>query len=219
MPKGGRRTGAGRKRKRADERRVAVLIRVDPATRAALAMRAKAPGSISRTAERLLKIGLGQERDRRRDDPTRALCHIVGELAGMMAIYKNVKGRPAFPWRNNPFMFEALKLAIVKVMDELRPAVDMPSPIESEPVLATSTVWGPHDTPEARATWAAHILWANLLTEHPVRIAATQAEKEIQDTAYGMNDARKDLGLNSLPHRPPAPPNRSDKAKITGLMS
>jgi hypothetical protein len=179
----------------------AFSTRITAETRMALETEAKAVRqSISQVAERLLVLGLKVKREHKRDDPMRALCYIVAELAELICNFKNPDGKPAFSWRTNPFMFETLKLAIQKFMDTIKPTGDVRSPIEDEPALTNSTLWGPHDTPQARADWTVMILWHILQTAKPMSARqifgfdlTLEAASDIERTAYSMARARAAL--------------------------
>jgi hypothetical protein len=167
-------------------------------------MEARAGGqSVSQVAEQLLRLGIKTKRERERPDAMRALCYIVAELSELVCNFKAADGKPVFDWRTNPFMFEAFGLAIQKFMDVIKPAGDIRSPREDEPGLANSTIWGPYDTPHARAEWAVMILWHNLQSVEPERLKADMfsvplsidALTDMERTAYGMARAREDLQI------------------------
>jgi hypothetical protein len=174
----------------------------------ALEAEARATGqSVSQVAEQLLRLGIKTKRERERPDAIRAFCYLVEKLAELVCSFKGADGKPAFDWRANRFAFETLRLAIQKLMDEIKPSGDIQSPIEDEPALATSTVWGPHDAPQARAEWAVMILWHNLQSAEPellrqqeicgvpVTAFPESAITALERTAYSMARAREDLQI------------------------
>ena len=101
-------------------------------------------------------------------------------------------------------MFETLKLSIAKLMETMKPDGEIRSPIETEAGLANSSIWGPHDTPQARADWAVMILWNYLMVAKPVKAAelfgpdlSKQMAADIEHTSYGMADAREHLKIGT----------------------
>jgi hypothetical protein len=181
--------------------------RITPQTRQDLEAEARAAGqSVSQVAEQLLRIGVRAKREKEQPDATRSLCFLVAELSRLLCNFKDANGKPSFYWRTNPYMFEAFKLAISKFMDGIRPPGEICSPIEEEPGLANSTVWGPHDTPEARADWATAIVFANLQTVEPERVRASFGPGasidmllDMDRTATNMARARADLQIEMRP--------------------
>jgi hypothetical protein len=175
--------------------------RITPEIRAALETEARAKDkSVSEVAAHLLREALSEKRDKERNDPARAFCYLIAELSELVANVKDADGRPVLPWHADPWMFEAFKLAVIKLMGVLRPGGEVKSPIEGHPHLANSTIWGPHKSPEDKADWAVSILWHNLQTVKPVKAAELFGDDipkhmaaEIERTAYGMVDARKSL--------------------------
>jgi hypothetical protein len=115
MARGGRRAGAGRK----PTGKVAMLVRVSPKVRAAIAREAQRNGrSLSAQAEGiLLEAALDKSRTERK---SRALAYLIGQAAKVM----EVAGRNedvAFDWRTSRFDFEALKAAIERLLERMRP--------------------------------------------------------------------------------------------------
>ena len=68
---------------------------------------------------------------------------------------------------------------------------------------AKITIGGPYDTPQARADWAAMILWHNLQTLKAEPLApdmfgvppALDMKTDMERTAYNMARAREDLQI------------------------
>lgn len=219
MPKGhgGKRSGAGRKA--ADERPGAKTsylgARISPETRAALELEATEAGqSVSRMAEILLDEALETRRLNARNDSTRAICYVIGEMAEIIAPQMLKTKNFASDWRNDPFLFETYKLAIAKVMDALRPAGEIVSPLEREPALQdlldrsrtlsdlAGMRWGPLDTPEKRAEYAAIIILHNLnnaeTAPRPPRFYGAPPP-QIEKAMYDLHRAWR--GLNKEPKK------------------
>ena len=176
--------------------------RITAETRQALETEAAASNrSISQVAEWLMKSALREKRARERPDPVRALCYVVAELSGLICNMKGKDGKPAFDWRTDPFMFRAYQLAIQGFMDTIAPSGDVVSPAVAQPVLATSTLWGPHDSPEKRAEWAVTVLTALYQTARgDAKVSdvlgfhvPADMETAMARDLYGLADARADL--------------------------
>jgi hypothetical protein len=205
---GGSRPGAGRKAKRADAapsvgaKTANFSTRITPETRAAIEAEARAahpPRSVSQMAEFLIRRGLDAKRDAVRNNATRAICYLLGELAEIVAPEKLNTENFAFNWRSDPFLFEAFKLSFLRLMDAMRPAGDAISPVDREPLLTGTTFWGPLDSPAARAEYAATILLHNLHAaraqpQEMLQHAPAGVEKKTLDTPYDLHRAWK--GLN-----------------------
>lgn len=211
---GGRRVGAGRKPKKRGERTARKTAdfstRITRETRMAMEAEARAAGlSVSAMAEVLIKRGIAVRHDAQRKDATRALCHLIGELAGMVGTDRISEDREAFAWWRDPFMFEAFKLSIAKFMNSLQDALrlrgEMLTPVDRMPELKGTTLWGPLESAEARAEWAAAVLLDRAQTARPVTeaeiIARYGAEfvdqhgKDVSDLHYGLYDAGSALKL------------------------
>jgi hypothetical protein len=198
-----RRKGGGRKPKPPGEGKTAQFqARISSDLRAALDTEAAATGgrlSVSAIASGLLKDGLRVKREREfeRDDPMRALWYLVAETA--KEICGSREGRkPGLDWRTNPFAYEAFKLAIVKIMDSLRPAGDIRPPAASE--LRSIALFGPFDTAEARAEHVAKIILHNLHHAEAMDVEKmfgpdlpNDLKARLERTVYNMSDARRAL--------------------------
>ncbi|MBN8974027.1 MAG: hypothetical protein J0H51_18705 [Rhizobiales bacterium] len=212
---GGKRPGAGRKAaaEKPGAKTSYLGARISPETRAALELEAAEAGqSVSRMAEILLDEALESRRLNARNDSTRALCYVIGEMAEIIAPQMFKTKNFASDWRNDPFLFETYKLAIAKVMDALRPAGEVVSPLEREPALKrlvdgartlsdlAGMRWGPLDTAERRAEYAAIIILHNLNNaEKPPRPprAYGAPPPSIEKTMYDLHRAWR--GLNKEP--------------------
>src|SRR5262245_22568936 len=112
MARGGKRTGSGRK----PRGKVAMLVRVDPETRKAIEKDARMAGqSLSHVAEQCLRLGLRELR--KGDDAMGALCYVIAQAADVAGTIRIQRGKSAFDWRSNPFVFRAFKFAVMKLLD------------------------------------------------------------------------------------------------------
>jgi hypothetical protein len=117
VKRGGKRKGAGRK----PTGKVAMLVRVSPEVRERLDRDARRAGSksLSSYVERQLADALRVVAPA--DKQTRALCYLItGAVECGRAIER--AGEPEFSWRGNRFDFEALKSAVIRILDGLAPA-------------------------------------------------------------------------------------------------
>jgi hypothetical protein len=170
--------GGGRKPKgRISGKSATLSTRITPGIRQALESERGGQQSISQFAEEMIELGLIEKRRRDRPDSIRGFCHIIAKLATETCAFKGADGKPAFDWLTNPFMFQTFKLSIQKFMDGITPAGEMRAPAEDEPILANSTVWGPHNTPEERADHVATAISRELHRALPVAAAKLTADQ------------------------------------------
>jgi hypothetical protein len=182
-PGGGRKPKGPMKGKQA-----AFSTRITLETRQAMEAEAdRTRQSVSQVAEHLLILGVKAKRDRERDDPMRALCFLIDQLA--ISVSNSTQGA----WRENPFLFEALRLAIPALMARLAPPGDMQSP---EPVLSG------FKTPEERAAFAVEFCWENLQRQPGPRQnedlfaeLPPQYRAALESLIYAYSHARKDLEI------------------------
>jgi formate dehydrogenase maturation protein FdhE len=115
-----RRPGAGRPPAGPISGKVSTFsTRITAETRDALETERKASGqSISQIAERLLNTGLAQVREQQTIAPTRALRFLVGRLADASSIKP---GARRFEWYEDRFTFEAFRVALMILLEQLRP--------------------------------------------------------------------------------------------------
>jgi hypothetical protein len=142
--------------------------RITNETRATLEAEAAVCGkSVSQVAEALLIEAIATRREVSLSDPLEAFAYLVAQLEEVTCHGLNRD------WRTDPFMFRAFRLAIGKFMDGIAPAGEVRSPIEDTPLLAKTTVFGPLDTPEKRASHVAKVVLHNFwrATEGPIRAA------------------------------------------------
>ena len=146
MGRGGKRPGAGAKKKAAKDKRVAVLVRVEPTLRRLLdRQRKRNKRSLSREVEILLAAAV--------DSPpgsdgatTKALNFLIADAVGFCSW-------GGMNWRNNMSAFQALKLAIPQLLDLLAP-----------PESASSELPPQFSTPDELAKHAVFWIWDSLDT-------------------------------------------------------
>jgi hypothetical protein len=160
--------------------------RITNETRAAIDREAAASRprkSVSQIAEALLIEALALRREVSLNDPMQALAYVISQLANVTCHGLDRD------WRTDPFMFQALKLAISNFMDGIAPTGEMKSPIEDIPGFSMNrpSIWGPFDTPEARANYVATIVLSNFRT-------ATQ--RDVHAAAFYM--AAVDVTANKM---------------------
>jgi hypothetical protein len=201
----------GRKPKSNVSRKAATFsIRIAAETRAALEAESRAAGqSMSQVAERLIRLGLKTEQDRRRDNPMHALCYLIAETGRVIGGFHGPDGRPKFDWRTNHFMFRAFKLAVGHLLDALEPESGMDQDSEQFDQIAFRELppmtLESYNSPEARARNAAMIIWQALQTAEPVPQQETDGARPrreergeiIEAQRYGMSHARRDLNINT----------------------
>ena len=200
-----------RRKSKADISRngAALSTRITAETRAALEVESRASGqSISRVAERVMRLGLDAEQDRRRDNPMHALCYLIAETGRVVSGLHGPDGRPKFDWRTNQFMFRAFKLAVGHLLDALEPEggidqaaeqFDRSSFRDLAPAMLES-----YSSPEARARDAATVIWQALqtaepATEHETDQARRRSSRDaiIEVRRYSMSNARRDLNIEA----------------------
>jgi hypothetical protein len=198
-----RRKGGGRKPKPPGEGKTAQFqARIAADLRAALDTEAAATGrSVSAIASGLLRDGLRLRREREfeRDDPMRALWYLIAEAAKAICGLRFPEGqKPGLDWRASPYAHEALKFAIVKIMNALRPAGDIRPPSAEE--LKSIALFGPFNTAKARAEHVAKIILHNLDQADAMDVEKMfgpdlpdHVKADLKRTVYNMSDARRAL--------------------------
>ena len=185
--------GGGRKRKPAREREGEWLTtRINPAIKARLEAEAQARGSsVSRTAKEILVLGLKELQKRERNDSMRGLGYLIGVLEEYCRTLMLRGPRSRFAedlarlnWRAQPFIAQALKLAIIKLMDALVPEGD-PNHIDGY----QDGFGGTLRTPETIAEAAFRVLWKYDLGR--ATLESTKADFEAEEF-YGDDQARND---------------------------
>jgi hypothetical protein len=204
--RGGKRTGSGRKPRRAGDpppsKSATFSTRITAETRSAIEAEASEMGmTVSAMAEHLMKAALRQKRTAARNKETQAICYLLGELVEVVAPKQLRTDRFNPSWRDDAFLFESLKLAFIQTMDAIKPPGPLISPIKRDPTLAGTTLWGALDTPAKRASDAARILLHNLYAAGRdadamlPESARAYADKKTRLTPYDMNTAWVDLKL------------------------
>jgi hypothetical protein len=129
--------------------------RITEETRGALEVEKALSGhSISQVAERLLRLGLEMHRSRENDDPTRALNYLIGTLASICSGVRRDGTRRE--WNNDRSVFEAFRLAIIKLLEYLKPIGEVDSSLDG-PLVGQS--------PDQRAEYAFREILAALQAE------------------------------------------------------
>lgn len=203
--------GRGRKPKSNISRKAATFsMRIAAEIRAALEAESRAAGqSMSQVAERVIRLGLQAEQDRRRDNPMHALCYLIAETGRVVGGFCGPDGRPKFDWRTNHFMFRAFKLAVGHLLDTLEPESRVDHASEQFDQIAfrelPPTMLESYSSPEARARNAAMIIWQALQTAEPVPQQETDGARSrrerhgeiVEAQRYGMSHARRDLNIKT----------------------
>jgi hypothetical protein len=199
--RGGKRSGAGRKADPAGGKTANYNARISAEIFEQLKSEASADGiPVAQLAGQLIREGLkARSRSKNRDPETTALCFLVGELAQLVSSVNLSPRKSSFPWRRNPFVFEAFRMSIDRLLSRIKPPGPQQSIIEQHPELKGTTIWGPLDSAEDRARWAADALLATLMTAKPTEInlpdgLPASVVKMVTNTMYGLADARRDLG-------------------------
>ena len=215
--RGGARKGAGRPAYSKGRSKLSYFsTRITQRTRDLLEAEARIHGeSLAVVAERLLQIGLDEKAKRRNriGAPLRALCFLIEKL-------NEGRYEEKYPWRSNPYMFEAFRTAVLDVLDELRP----PGEIVKPPLLPLrhSTVPGnqipddPSDYGHERAGFLLSFLYSiNEQIRYGILDNVTDFPPETRQYilrhVYGLTDALKDLGLRGVSFGDHPGPPRPDK--------
>lgn len=148
-----RKPGAGRKPAGPIAgKRSTFSTRITAETRGALEAEAAIAGqSISQLTERLLLLALELKRDRDFDDPVRALGYLIGHIAEFCRSTAE-DGRDC-EWYSDPSVFETFRLALGKLLEQLRPPGEIDNSVEG-PLVGS--------TPEHMAEYAFRAVWKSL---------------------------------------------------------
>ena len=138
MARGGKRPGAGAKKKAAKDKRVAILVRIKPTLRHLLdRQRKRNKQSLSREVEILLAAAVDSPPGSD-DTTTKALCFLVAQAVGLTSWEGG-------NWRTNRGAFQALKLAIPQLLELVAPPESAPSDLPpfapTSEALAGHAVW------------------------------------------------------------------------------
>jgi hypothetical protein len=197
-----RRKGGGRKPKPPGEGKTAQFqARIAADLRAALDTEAAATGlTVSAIASGLLWDGLRSKREREfdRDDPLHAFWFVVARAAKGICGLRFPEGqKPGLDWRANPYAHEALKFAIVRIMNALRPAGRIRPPSAAE--LKSIALFGPFNTAKARGEYVAKIILHDLHSAEAMDVEQMfpdlpkDAKARLKRDVYNMSHARKAL--------------------------
>jgi len=180
MARGGRRPGAGRK----PSGKVAMLVRVSPKVRAAVAREAQRNGrSLSAQAEAiLLEAALDRSRSERK---ARALGYLITQAVKVM----EAAGRNEdveFNWQTSRFDFEALKAALEHLLERMKPAR-----------AVEASRYGPQYPKPADLgrTAAEMVLAIATLDKARAHEVAAYRDAAIGSVFYALPQAAEDLGL------------------------
>jgi hypothetical protein len=179
MARGGRRSGAGRR----PTGKVAMLVRVSPKVRGAIEREAQRNGrSLSAQAEAiLLEAALEKSRTERK---SRALGYLITQAGKVMEAAGRNEGI-AFDWQTSRFDFEALKTAIMRLLDRMGPerAIEK-SRYEEYPTPA-----------DLGRTSAETVLAIATLDKARAHELAGYRNAPIGSPFYGLPQVAEDLGL------------------------
>jgi hypothetical protein len=178
--------------------------RITSETRRALEAKAAESGqTISHTAERLLQLGIAVDRDRRLDDPIRALAYVIRTIATFCRSWAP-DGSPR-DWRTDPSVFEAFRIALGKFLERLRPPGEIDtsaegpllglSPEQYAEAAAIRPIWNLLQTqiePRSRSEIEASLSRIDSAFT-PEALAAISAEAERGE--YAMLDVQRALGI------------------------
>jgi hypothetical protein len=131
--------------------------------------RAKRKPGWNLSQEILCRLRRSMDKEREDQSPIiRDVCYLISEMA-KREFYAGHHFEDR-PWHRDPFMFRAFKLAVAKILDELKPPGEMRPPREKYNCLFSLFT-----TPESLADHAARKELHRLFHENPL----TQAEKAI----------------------------------------
>lgn len=175
--------------------------RITDETRGAIEAEATASGqSISQAAERLIRLGLQVRREREFDDPMRALGYVMEGLATICR--SSAENGRLCHWHNDPSVFEAFRLALVKLLDHIKPPGAIDSSLEG-PLVG--------QPPEICGERAFRQIWSVLLHARPhtpddvktlferggrSRTMPEDALAAMSRSSYALADAKRALKIN-----------------------
>jgi hypothetical protein len=148
---------------------------------------------------RRLQDSFTQDRDRARDPAMRALCFLFSELAE--AAHLGVPG-----WRSNPFLFQAVKIGIGKLLDALEPPGEVKAPSQWKEAFADFAkdrifegrvpvkAWMDQisASPEALAS---HAVSAVMVAFNSTHLRLSTMRMDYSKSKYGIEAARRDLSI------------------------
>lgn len=209
-----RRPGAGAKRKAtADKKDIILPVRLTSGQHDQLVSRAaikdqqrieKNPKAKKWTASRVardaLELGLQamRERDHKKglEQPTRALLWFIGRLAKRCD--QETTGGQRFDWRTDPFVFAALRISILRTLEKLEPRGKSELQVYLKQLKDVPQWWLElFESPETLAAWAFGQEWDELIAVSSR--SGGWGDREIDEYAYSIEDARKDLKIAHQP--------------------
>jgi hypothetical protein len=165
------------------------------------------------------EASFGRDRDQSRDRALRAFCFLFSELQRVVCV------DPELDWRSDPWLFQAFKLAVAKLLDRFQPAGETKLPQWWRFVRESPSVEGIlfnkeereriTESPEAMAEHAVQrVLWSfdspqrlwdaykglsGMEEKFPsdVRPFANRLTQVWGEIYYGMDQARRDLAPKS----------------------
>jgi len=211
--RGGHRKGAGRPRFAKTGKTSYFSTRLTPKTRSLLEAEARRRGkSLSEVAEDLLQLGLEEIADLQRPKPLRALLFLISSLINGIAGPHREDAK--YSWRANPYMFAALRAAIIDLLDRLRPPGEIvtppPGPVQRDVVEEHEEEWPPWrhtfpDSPEEYARNRVELLILEAEIQHRFEVTREKygveiryswedsGDPEVPRLHYGFVDAHRDL--------------------------
>jgi hypothetical protein len=178
--------------------------RITAETRGALEAKAAEIGkSVSVAAELLLQLGIKVDRDRKLDDPVRALGFLISGIA--LFCRSTTKDGRDCDWRTDPSAFEAFRLALATVLERLRPPGKIDTSVEG-PLVGRS----PEQHAEAVSRLILHSLQtptepkspseveAELLRGGPPALTAeitARISAAYSRGTYAWSDVQRELGI------------------------
>jgi hypothetical protein len=206
--RGGRRKGAGRPRFAETGKTSYLSTRITPQTRARLEAESRLSfRSLSQTIEHLLLLGLHEKEERNRPRPIKAITYLITMLCTLMATRVR---HQEYNWRSNPFMFEAFRVAVLNLLDALRPhgEIVVPPPLTKIELPPWQAKYAEYDDPEHFGRDITRSLLESLhfhgaTTPEEVNAAIAEmhgiASQDLLDWRmrihYGISDAARDLGV------------------------
>jgi hypothetical protein len=186
--------------------------RIQPATRKALEREAKLSGqSISQVAERLL-VGALAERHSDHFGPTkRAMAFLIGQIAYHIEGIHHHQGKgykTPFNWKNDPFFYEAFKIAVGIVLEGLSPPGKIEAPKISAPEGLSKggqRFLDSFKSPKARGEYVGDLILYSLTTIPSWPVDEREQQQRRLDGApfgavrdfYAMPDVLRDLARRS----------------------
>lgn len=181
--------------------------------------------SVSQVAERLLRLGLYERRQRRtKDRRLRAISYLIQEIADRLnftgwldptSVRTNEFVFVLGGWRTDPFRYRAFKIAVGHLLGALEPPGEIKSPIKDEEFVALladkkqssfdadiiELIRQQWKSPESLAASVFSDLWQQLNRSQPVPEPQNKREEMIAEELYAVAAARADLGLDKKDER------------------